>query len=185
VLPEGHPQPRLHLRVGRPPRGRALLGLGRLDERLPEDALRPPRHRRDVQHDQGQTARDLRLCLQEGHGRHARVARDRRLQGADLATAKFEWDHPVARAQPLASKENVTIAADAVEAARGAHGVCVLTEWDEFREYDYQAIYDAMLKPAFVFDGRNILDHDKLRDIGFVVYALGKPLDPFLQNNYS
>jgi UDPglucose 6-dehydrogenase len=103
----------------------------------------------------------------------------------DLATAKFEWDHPVARAQPLASKENVTIAADAVEAARGAHGVCVLTEWDEFREYDYQAIYDAMLKPAFVFDGRNILDHDKLRDIGFVVYALGKPLDPFLQNNYS
>ena len=38
-----------------------------------------------------------------------------------------------------------------------------------------------MMHPAFVFDGRNLLDHDALRDIGFVVYGLGKPLDPFLQ----
>ncbi len=51
--------------------------------------------------------------------------------------------------------------------------------------YDYQAIYDTMVKPAFVFDGRNILDHQKLRDIGFIVYALGKPLDPFLQKHYD
>ena len=42
-----------------------------------------------------------------------------------------------------------------------------------------------MVKPAFVFDGRNILDHDYLRSIGFIVYALGKPLDPFLQKNYT
>ena len=41
------------------------------------------------------------------------------------------------------------------------------------------------MKPAFVFDGRNILDHEKLRSIGFIVYALGKPLDPFMQKNYS
>jgi UDPglucose 6-dehydrogenase len=39
-----------------------------------------------------------------------------------------------------------------------------------------------MVKPAFVFDGRNILDHASLRELGFMVYALGKPLDPFLQN---
>jgi UDPglucose 6-dehydrogenase len=38
-----------------------------------------------------------------------------------------------------------------------------------------------MTKPAFIFDGRNILDHAKLREMGFVVYALGKPLDPFLR----
>ena len=42
-----------------------------------------------------------------------------------------------------------------------------------------------MVKPAFVFDGRNILDHDRLRSIGFIVYALGKPLDPFIQKIYS
>lgn len=42
------------------------------------------------------------------------------------------------------------------------------------------SIWFLQVKPAFVFDGRNILDHQKLRDIGYIVYALGKPLDPFL-----
>ena len=53
------------------------------------------------------------------------------------------------------------------------------------RTLDYRAIFASMMKPAFVFDGRNILDHAKLREIGFIVYALGKPLDTFLQKNYS
>lgn len=39
-------------------------------------------------------------------------------------------------------------------------------------------LYDSMSKPAFIFDGRNILDHAKLREIGFIVFAIGKPLDP-------
>ena len=140
-----------------------------------------------------------------------------------------------------------------MEAARDAHAICVLTEWDEFKAYDYQAIYDSMVKPAFIFDGRNILDHAKLRwvavagrlsggawvvaaglphahlglftasalqcqqlvrsccrrpgtarfppllpltppaparppscrEIGYIVYAIGKPLDPFLQKHYD
>ena len=72
-----------------------------------------------------------------------------------------------------------------MEAVRDAHAVCVLTEWDEFKSYDYQKVYDAMYKPAFIFDGRNILDHAKLREIGFIVYAMGKPLDSFLQQNYA
>ena len=49
-----------------------------------------------------------------------------------------------------------------------------MTEWDCFKEYDYQKIYDVMTKPAFIFDGRNILDHQKLIDIGFEVKAIGK-----------
>ena len=71
-----------------------------------------------------------------------------------------------------------------MEAADGAHAICVLTEWDCFKTYDYQAMYEKMVKPAFIFDGRNILPHEKLREIGFIVYALGKPLDPFLQKVY-
>eukprot|EP00889_Picochlorum_renovo_P008109 jgi/Picre1/35139/NNA_002601.t1 len=102
----------------------------------------------------------------------------------DLTTPKFEWDHPVAHAAPT-GVENITIAKDPMEAVSGAHAICVLTEWDEFKDYDYQKIYDSMVKPAFIFDGRNILDHDKLRDIGFVVYSLGKPLDPFLHGSYN
>ncbi len=60
------------------------------------------------------------------------------------------------------------------EACKNAHAIAVLTEWDEFIAYDWQKIYDSMLKPAFVFDGRNILDHAKLREIGFKVRAIGK-----------
>ena len=101
-----------------------------------------------------------------------------------MTTAKFEWDHPGVKATPSESKE-IVVVTDPKEAARGAHALCVLTEWDEFKNYDYQEVYDSMVKPAFIFDGRNILDHAKLRDIGFIVYALGKPLDPFLQNSYS
>ncbi|CAN6180856.1 unnamed protein product [Urochloa humidicola] len=82
---------------------------------------------------------------------------------------------------PAAAKEKVRVARDAYEAAEGAHGVCVLTEWEEFRALDYRRIFDGMRRPAFVFDGRGVVDVGKLREIGFVVYAVGKPLDPWLK----
>ncbi len=63
---------------------------------------------------------------------------------------------------------------DPYEAVKGAYAVAVITEWDEFKNYDWQRIYDNMMKPAYVFDGRNILDHKKLEQIGFVVRAIGK-----------
>lgn len=71
----------------------------------------------------------------------------------------------------------VTTATDPYAACDGAHALAVLTEWDQFKELDYERIYKSMAKPAFVFDGRNILDHDGLREIGFEVHAIGKP-DP-------
>jgi UDPglucose 6-dehydrogenase len=83
------------------------------------------------------------------------------------------------------SRDTITISEDAKSSAAGAHAICLLTEWDEFKSYDYQAVYDSMVKPAFIFDGRNVLDHGALREIGFIVYALGKPLDPFLQHQYT
>lgn len=63
---------------------------------------------------------------------------------------------------------------DPYTAAEGAHAVVILTEWDEFKDLDYQRIFDSMLKPAFLFDGRLILDHQKLKAIGFRVEAIGK-----------
>ena len=59
------------------------------------------------------------------------------------------------------------------EVCRNAHAIAVLTEWDEFKDYDWQKIYDSMLKPAFVFDGRNILNAEKLTKIGFQYQAIG------------
>jgi UDPglucose 6-dehydrogenase len=60
------------------------------------------------------------------------------------------------------------------DACKDAHAIAVITEWDEFKTLDWKRIYDNMLKPAFLFDGRNILDHKELRKIGFQVYAIGK-----------
>lgn len=101
----------------------------------------------------------------------------------DLATPKFEWDHPGRKQHQ--KTDAVSVAEDAYQACNDAHGLAVLTEWDEFKKYDYERIYNSMMKPAFIFDGRNLLDHEKLREIGFIVYALGKPLDPFIQKAYS
>lgn len=74
------------------------------------------------------------------------------------------------------SEENdklVQVYTDPYEACKDAHAVAVLTEWDEFKQYDWQRIYDNMLKPAYVFDGRNILDKEKLVSIGFKVSPIG------------
>jgi UDPglucose 6-dehydrogenase len=70
---------------------------------------------------------------------------------------------------------SVVFEEDPYRAARGAHALVVLTEWDAWRSLDYGAIFDSMEKPAFVFDGRNLLDHEKLHQIGFNVYPIGKP----------
>ena len=71
--------------------------------------------------------------------------------------------------------ENLIVDTDVMEACKGAHAVAILTEWDEFKELDFQKIHDGMLKPAFLFDGRNILPHERLKKIGFRVFAIGKP----------
>jgi len=73
--------------------------------------------------------------------------------------------------------EAVTTSTDPYEAAQDAHAIAILTEWDDFTTYDYEKIYKSMAKPAFIFDGRNILDHDALRKIGFEVHGIGRP-DP-------
>ncbi len=65
---------------------------------------------------------------------------------------------------------------DPYEAAAGADAVAVLTEWDMFKTLDWNKMFAVMQKPAFLFDGRNILDHRRMREIGFEVYAIGKPI---------
>jgi UDPglucose 6-dehydrogenase len=70
---------------------------------------------------------------------------------------------------------NVRYVADPYEAAAGCHAIAVLTEWDLYRKLDYRRIYESMEQPAFLFDGRNILDHQGCFDLGFNVFPLGKP----------
>ena len=70
--------------------------------------------------------------------------------------------------------ERVMVCEDPYVAAEGAHAVALLTEWDSFKKLDYKRIYSGMQKPAFLFDGRNILDLEILREIGFEASGIGK-----------
>ena len=60
------------------------------------------------------------------------------------------------------------------KALKDTHAVAIMTEWDEFKTYDWQKIYDGMKKPAFIFDGRNLLDKDAMTAIGFEYSSIGK-----------
>ncbi|OHX64951.1 nucleotide sugar dehydrogenase [Flammeovirga pacifica] len=75
---------------------------------------------------------------------------------------------------PEEIRKRVSIVNDPYEATNEAHGIAVLTEWDEFKSYDWAKIYSSVLKPANVFDGRNILNKKALEEVGFNVYNIGK-----------
>jgi len=74
---------------------------------------------------------------------------------------------------PIADK--IAYEIDPYLATQKSHAIAVMTEWKEYRLLDFEKIFESMVKPAFVFDGRNILDHRCLFDIGFNVYPVGKP----------
>ncbi len=72
-------------------------------------------------------------------------------------------------------KENVEYCPDPYVAAKNAHAIAVLTEWECYKTLDYKKILESMEKPAFIFDGRNILPHKELFEMGFNVIPLGMP----------
>jgi UDPglucose 6-dehydrogenase len=72
-------------------------------------------------------------------------------------------------------KGDVKYIEDPYRAAAGCHALLILTDWDLYRKLDFQKIYTSMVKPSFLFDGRNIIDHKKCFAIGFNVYPIGKP----------
>ena len=72
------------------------------------------------------------------------------------------------------NEKYLSVVNSAYEASQDAHAIAVLTEWDEFIDLNWSDIYQAMMKPAFVFDGRRILDDQQLNSIGFKVYKIGQ-----------
>lgn len=82
--------------------------------------------------------------------------------------------HPYVTIEPELVKHRISIYNNAYEATKNVHAIVVCTEWDEFLELDYKRIYSNMMKPAHIFDGRKILDHDELQKIGFIVQTIGK-----------
>jgi UDPglucose 6-dehydrogenase len=80
-----------------------------------------------------------------------------------------------ARTDLAGAEGQVSFIEDPVRAAEGCHAVAILTEWDIYRNLDFRKIFETMIQPAFIFDGRNVLDHRRCFSIGFNVYPIGKP----------
>ena len=74
----------------------------------------------------------------------------------------------------LTDLKNITYEEDPYKAALGADAIAVLTDWNEYKYLDYEKIFKGMRKPAFIFDGRNFLEHERLFNIGYEVYSIGK-----------
>lgn len=70
--------------------------------------------------------------------------------------------------------QQLTIVDDPYEAVKESHAIAILTEWDEFKSYDWERIYSHMNKPAFIFDGRNLLNKKEIESIGFTYFGIGK-----------
>ncbi len=70
--------------------------------------------------------------------------------------------------------QSVQVHSEPYSAMVNAHAIAILTEWEEFKTYNWEEVYHHMYKPAFVFDGRNILNATILREIGFEVIGIGK-----------
>lgn len=104
--------------------------------------------------------------LRSGHGDGNRVPRVRVFSGKAEMESKPE----------VLGAKNVIVENCPYEAADKTHGIVICTEWDEFKDYDYSRIYSKMQRPAFIFDGRKILDHKKLMQMGFKVVTIGRNL---------
>jgi UDPglucose 6-dehydrogenase len=84
------------------------------------------------------------------------------------AMTEFKYHNMVMDEKKLIFESSAKAAAD------GAHAIVVLTEWDEFKTLPYKDFHAKMMKPAFIFDGRGILPHSELENIGFEVHVIGK-----------
>ena len=92
------------------------------------------------------------------------------LAATNHSTYGGDFDSP-----PIEKMEgfSVHVHKDPYLAMQDAHAIAILTEWDEFKTYDWQKVYESMYKPAFLFDGRNILNRKELKEIGFEYNGIG------------
>jgi UDPglucose 6-dehydrogenase len=92
----------------------------------------------------------------------------------DLLNLAESQSSPLGGPDSYRGEGGLSVHTNPYAACAGAHAIAVLTEWDEFKGYDWKKIYDNMLKPAFIFDGRNLLNREALTKIGFRIYTIGK-----------
>ena len=130
------------------------------------------------------TLRDKKICIL-GFAFKANTGDTRESPAIYIARRLLEEKAEIVISDPYAltnardnmngAEGHISYEEDPYKAAWGCHAIAVLTEWEQYKSLDFHNIFREMVKPAFIFDGRNILDHRRCFDIGFNVYPIGKP----------
>ena len=109
------------------------------------------------------------------------ICRDLLLEGAEITLydprvqeSRIHTDLEYVGVPTNVIQNQLRICSSCEEAADKAHAAAVLTEWDEFCDANFDVVHENMFQPAFIFDGRNLLNHEELENKGFEVYAIGK-----------
>ncbi|OAB41174.1 UDP-glucose dehydrogenase family protein [Paenibacillus antarcticus] len=76
--------------------------------------------------------------------------------------------------QALFGKEGVEWCHGALETARDADALCLLTEWDEFAKVDLLQLQNVLRQPILI-DGRNVFNEEHLLGTDFIYYSVGRP----------
>ena len=130
------------------------------------------------------TLRDKKICIL-GFAFKANTGDTRESPAIYIARRLLEEKAEIVISDPYAltnarndmkgAEGRISFEEDPCNAAKGCHAIAVLTEWEQYKSLDFHNIFREMIKPAFIFDGRNILDHQRCFNIGFNVYPIGKP----------
>ena len=78
----------------------------------------------------------------------------------------------VERAKRELKSQQITYCPNPYQVAKGADALVLCTEWEEFKDLDWKKIKSLMLYP-FILDGRNMLEKQKMKDLGFEYVGMG------------
>jgi len=90
------------------------------------------------------------------------------------AGAQVRAFDPQAMGKARAVCPGIACGANAYEVAGHADAITIATEWDEFRQLDWERIRRLMTRPL-VFDARNLLSPGRMKSLGFEYHSIGRP----------
>ena len=102
------------------------------------------------------------------------INNDIRIDVYDPKVNKDQVDFDLSYLNENYDKSLVKFIEDPISNISNYNLIAIMTEWDEFKDYDWKSIYEKVKKPAFIFDGRNILEIEKIKKIGFNYIGLGR-----------
>ena len=92
----------------------------------------------------------------------------------DKKINEFQCNSDISTLNPNYNKSLVNVLEDPFENISDYNTITIMTEWDEFKDFDWEMIYNKVKKPAYIFDGRNILNIEKIKMIGFKYEGIGR-----------